>query len=77
MRSTLCAVSDYQPPLFSASELKGCYAVTPPVGSDLSPAALTDWKQRIWQYQQQVRLQIPMQQASLFEPEISLDPEVT
>ena len=76
MRSTLRAVSDYQPPLFSASELKGCYAVTPPAGSDLSPVTLTDWKQRIWQYQQQVRLQIPMRQASLFEPEISLDPEV-
>jgi len=72
----LSAVSDHQPSLFSASELKGCYAVTPPAGSDLSPTALTDWKQRIWQYQQQVRLQIPMQQASLFEPEATIDPEV-
>ncbi len=69
-----------QPSLFTAAELKGCYAVTPATGSQLSVSALRAWKQRIWQYQQQVRAQLPMQQGSLFESEVSygadcLDPD--
>lgn len=66
-------MSDHQPSLFSAAELKGCYKVTPPAGSQITPAALIDWKQRIWHYQQQVQ---PLQQGSLFELAgcIALDP---
>lgn len=33
----------------------------------LSPAALTDWKQRIFAYQQQVQQAIPLQQGLLFD----------
>jgi hypothetical protein len=68
-------MSEHQPSLFSAAELKGCYTVTPTAGSEMSPAALTDWKQRIWQYQQQLRTQSPMQQGSLFEPAASPTPD--
>jgi hypothetical protein len=73
-------MSEHQPSLFSAAELKGCYSVTPAAGSEISLAALRDWKQRIWQYQQQVRAQIPMQQGNLLEPDsfesASLDPDL-
>jgi hypothetical protein len=58
-------VTDYQPSLFSAAELSGCYAVTP-VQGEMSPAALTAWKQRIFQYQRHVKVQ-PIQQGNLFE----------
>jgi hypothetical protein len=73
-------MSEHQPSLFSAAELKGCYSVTPAAGSEIGLAALRDWKQRIWQYQQQVRAQIPMQQGNLLEPDsfesASLDPDL-
>lgn len=73
-------MSEHQPSLFSAAELKGCYSVTPAAGSEISLAALRDWKQRIWQYQQQVRVQIPTQQGNLLEPDsfesVSLDPDL-
>ncbi len=60
-------VTDYQPSLFSAAELSGCYAVTPAAGGEMTPAALSAWKQRIFQYQRHVKVQ-QIQQGSLFEP---------
>jgi hypothetical protein len=59
-------VTDYQPSLFSAAELGGCYAVTPTADWEISPEALTAWKRRIFQYQQQVKVN-PTQQGNLFE----------
>jgi hypothetical protein len=46
---------EHQPSLFSTAELKGCYSVTPAAGSKITPAALAQWKHRIWQFQQQVQ----------------------
>ncbi len=65
-------MSDYstqghQHSLFSAAELKGCYSVTPVSTNPVTPAALAEWKQRIWQFQQQV--QGTPAQTSLFEAE--------
>jgi hypothetical protein len=60
-------MSEHQPSLFSAAELKGCYTVTPAAGAAISPQALAAWKKRIWHYQQQVKTQ-PIQQGSLFDP---------
>lgn len=59
-------MTDYQPSLFSAAELSGCYAATPAVEEEISPAALTAWKQRIFQYQRHVKVH-QIQQGSLFE----------
>lgn len=58
-------MTDYQPSLFSAAELSGCYAVTP-AEEEMSLATLTAWKQRIFQYQRHVKVQ-QIQQGSLFE----------
>lgn len=57
---------DDQPSLFSAAELSGCYAVTPSAEVEMSLAALTAWKQRIFQYQRYVQAG-SAQQGSLFE----------
>lgn len=59
-------MTDHQPSLFSAAELRGCYATTPSAGLEISQASLADWKQRICDYQQPLRTQ-PMQQGNLFE----------
>lgn len=53
----------HQPSLFTAAELSGCYAVTPSSGVDMSEKVLAAWKQRILQFQQQVRLDHPIQQS--------------
>ncbi|MCU0525641.1 MAG: GIY-YIG nuclease family protein [Elainella sp. Prado103] len=58
-------MTDYQPSLFSASELRGSYKVTP-VTPQITVDALNQWKQRILDYQQQVRQQ-QLQQGSLFQ----------
>lgn len=69
-------MSEYQPSLFSASDLSGgSYGRTEFL--HISPATLTTWKQRIFRFQQQVRNLQPMQQGSLFEmaaPSSELDP---
>ncbi|MFM7425540.1 MAG: GIY-YIG nuclease family protein, partial [Elainella sp.] len=71
------STSGHQPSLFTAAELKGCYSVTPTANSPISPDALSQWKQRIWQFQQQIQ-RSPVQtgsaqtgpaQTSLFEVE--------
>ncbi len=67
-------MTEYQPSLFSASELRGCYKVTPTNSYTLSPAALADWKQRIFAYQQQVQQAIPLQQGRLFNLAAQADP---
>jgi hypothetical protein len=54
-----------QPSLFSAAELSGCYKVTPSA-KEISQESLSAWKQRIFDYQQQVRTQTPIQQGNLF-----------
>lgn len=56
-----------QPSLFSAAELSGCYTVTPTAPLEMSQTTLTDWKQRIFAYQQQVKQNLPSQQGTLFE----------
>lgn len=61
-------MTEHQPSLFSAAELGGCYAVTPPSGLQMSADALAAWKQRVFQYQQSVRSNQPLQQGCLFEP---------
>lgn len=58
-------MTEYQPSLFSASELRGSYKVTPAT-PQITANALKEWKQRIFAYQQQVRQQSP-QQGSLFQ----------
>jgi hypothetical protein len=60
-------VTEHQPSLFSAAELSGCYAVTPKTSLEISQPALSDWKKRIFEYQQQVKQQLPMQQGTLFD----------
>lgn len=60
-------MTEHQPSLFSAAELSGCYAVTPKTGLEISQPALSDWKKRIFEYQQQVKRQLPMQQGTLFD----------
>lgn len=72
-------MTEHQPSLFSAAELRGCYAVTPSAGLEMSQEALSAWKQRIFEYQQQVQLQIPFQQGTLFDlvpaPQDLIDPD--
>lgn len=60
-------MTDHQPSLFSASDLRGCYKVAPTNDLTLSAAALTAWKQRIFDYQQQIRQALPVQQTSLLD----------
>ncbi|QYO62574.1 GIY-YIG nuclease family protein [Leptolyngbya sp. 7M] len=60
-------MTEHQPSLFSAAELSGCYTVTPKTELEISRSALSAWKQRIFEYQQQVKQQLPMQQGSLFD----------
>ena len=69
-------MTDYQPSLFSAAELGGCYAVAPAAQGEMTPDALTAWKQRIFQYQRHVKGQ-QIQQGSLFEAmaDSTVDPE--
>ncbi len=71
-------MTDYQPSLFSAAEAGGSYRVVPKTLT-MSQAALTDWKQRVGQFQQQVRLHRPPKQGSLFaaEPPQTVQPTQT
>lgn len=60
-------MTEHQPSLFSAAELRGCYAVTPSTELEMTSESLLAWKQRIFQYQQQVEVGLPTQQGMLFE----------
>lgn len=61
-----------QPSLFSAADVSGSYRVnTPSMLLDISPESLQAWKQRIFEFQQQVRDQPPPTQVSLFDLEPS------
>lgn len=72
-------MTEHQPSLFSAAELRGCYAVTPAVTLEMSSEALSSWKGRVFQYQQQVKLTVPIQQQALFDltptPQSSVNPD--
>lgn len=58
---------DYQPSLFSASELRGQYRVHQPDSLEMSREALESWKGAIVQFQQAQRNQSPAQQGTLFD----------
>ncbi|UBF26706.1 GIY-YIG nuclease family protein [Kovacikia minuta CCNUW1] len=53
--------------LFSAAELQGCYCPDRRTDSRMSRDALQDWKQRIFQFQQQVSVSPSIQQGTLFD----------
>lgn len=56
-----------QIPLFTAAEVGGTYRVrSHPAPAIISPSALQAWKQRIFQFQQQVQIFGEPQQSSLF-----------
>jgi hypothetical protein len=60
--------------LFATHELQGSYAVDKPVDLlEMSKDALQAWKQRVFDYQQQVKVGPPIQQNSLFELATSPD----
>lgn len=59
--------SDDQASLFSVQELQGCYRVKPPAPVEISRKMLEAWKQRIFQFQQQLQTSPPPQQGTLFE----------
>jgi hypothetical protein len=57
-----------QPLLFSEDELRTIRIVGQPTQSlEMSSEALLSWKQRIFQYQQQIKVSLPIQQGSLFD----------
>jgi hypothetical protein len=57
-----------QTSLFSASELSATYSVNPPTESlQMSREALQTWKQRIFEFQQQVQINPLTQQGTLFD----------
>jgi hypothetical protein len=56
-----------QASLFSAAELSDYQSSAQSDALAISQTALQDWKQRIFDYQQQVRITEPMEQGSLFE----------
>lgn len=61
------AIRGEQKSLFSTSELRGCYAVNRQPELALSQEALQEWKQRIFQFQQQVKVSQTTQQGTLFD----------
>ncbi len=60
-----------QASLFSAAELSDYQGMAQSEALQISQEALQDWKQRIFDYQQQVRIAEPMQQGTLFEMSVS------
>lgn len=70
-----------QPSLFTASDLQGCYTVTPTASPQMSAKTLQAWKQRVFEYQQRLKISPVVQQGSLFavsptadEIAVSIDP---
>lgn len=63
-------MTDRQISLFSTAELPGRYLSQEPT-LEISQEALQSWKQRVWQYQQEIRRQPSLQQGSLFGTEPS------
>lgn len=61
------AISGEQKSLFSAAELRGCYTVSRQPELNLSQDALQTWKQRLFEYQQQVNICENTQQGNLFD----------
>jgi len=57
--------------LFAVSEVRSTYRVEALAPLEMSREALQDWKQRIYQYQEQVRLKSAPAQGSLFEAAIA------
>jgi hypothetical protein len=66
-------ISDEQLLLFSQDELRDCHLEAPAELLEMSGDALQDWKQRIFGYQQQVKISPPIQQNTLFE--VATSPE--
>lgn len=58
-------MSDYQPSLFSVSDVSSGYGR--PTLLQMSAEALSAWKQRVAKFQQQICTLKPMQQGSLFD----------
>jgi hypothetical protein len=56
-----------QTSLFSAKELRTARYLTSQPHLEMSQDALQDWKQRVFQYQQQVNISATTQQGSLFD----------
>ncbi|MBW4521940.1 MAG: GIY-YIG nuclease family protein [Scytolyngbya sp. HA4215-MV1] len=60
--------SENQLRLFTAAEQRTLYRVRQPTEAlEMSGTALQEWKQRVFQYQQQVQISPPPQQVSLFD----------
>lgn len=58
----------HQPSLFSAAELRACsYRVDRVEPLEMSRTALEEWKQRLFRYQQQVKVSEPAEQGLLFD----------
>ncbi|MBE9181580.1 GIY-YIG nuclease family protein [Oculatella sp. LEGE 06141] len=76
-------MAEHQPSLFSAADVQGGrYRIKPNESLALSQEALTAWKQRIFRFQQQVKVSAAVQQqGTLFdwendaEPRATVDPE--
>jgi hypothetical protein len=60
-------LSPYQPSLFSVADLSGSYPGAQAEPLQLTAEALQDWKQRVFQHQQQVKMGAVPQQVSLFD----------
>ncbi|WP_421658933.1 GIY-YIG nuclease family protein [Leptothermofonsia sp. ETS-13] len=56
-----------QKSLFSTAELRGCYTVNRPLALVISQEALQEWKLRVFQYQQQVKISPSVRQGTLFD----------
>ncbi|MCL6436286.1 MAG: GIY-YIG nuclease family protein [Leptolyngbyaceae cyanobacterium HOT.MB2.61] len=56
-----------QKSLFSTAELRGCYTVGRSPELAISRESLQEWKQRVFRYQQQVKINPPAQQGTLFD----------
>jgi hypothetical protein len=65
-------VSDDQLLLFSPEDLRGCRSVGRQEGFlEMGSAALQSWKQRIFQYQRQIKISPAIEQGTLFDAVVS------